>query len=531
MAKPAVQPLPLGTSSFRALRSNGQVYVDKTSLVLKMAERRGGKYFLSRPRRFGKSLLISTFESLFRNGLDDFQGLFIESAWNDGTYPVVRLDLSRVKDCGTAELFESAFHGYLKAAFQPAGFSPDDGNNIPFMIQFGLWLESLPANSLVLLIDEYDAPLTEVLNDEPLFLKIRAILSAFFAALKSCDGCLRFFFMTGITRLSNTSIFSAFNSLNDISLDPGYGTLLGYTEEEVRHCFSPWIACAAQSLQTSEEKVLAELRAYYDGFCFDEEASSNVYCPWSVLSFLDNPKRGFQNYWYGTGGRSTVLMQFLKGHSLIDPAQYGKERAVRLEILRSSNQYNEQGLEALLTQTGYLTIRRMTSSGLAVLGYPNQEVALSMARLYSDELLKSSSFEPLDGPSVPEILSSGSLPDVIALFNRAMNAIDSQRYPVRDEASARAYLQVLLLGASLKPRIEVHSALGRSDLEISVGPRHWVFELKFAKASDSPEKLLGEAIEQMRSRRYGEERPGSEMIRAALVFSEKERRFSLWKQA
>ena len=289
-----MKTLPLGRSTFATLRARNEIYVDKTDLIYQLA-RFDSKIFLARPRRFGKSLLISTLESLFKYGLRDFKGLAIEKLWNDKTYQVVRLDLSEIKEFSTADEFKLKFHDKLITKFSAAGFQYKNNDSL-VMTQLSEWLSLQEPSCLVVLIDEYDAPLTSCLDDPSLFKIVRSTMSELFLTLKSNEGCLRFFFMTGITKFSNTSIFSAFNNLQDISLYPTYGTLLGYTEEEIRFFFEDYLIRAADRLHLTEQQILEQLRENYDGFSFDMDVSTHVYCPWSVLNFLNYPEMGFQNY-------------------------------------------------------------------------------------------------------------------------------------------------------------------------------------------------------------------------------------------
>ena len=523
-----MQALPLGTSDFSSLRVNNEIYVDKTNLVFQLAQHRG-KIFLARPRRFGKSLLVSTFESLFKKGLKDFHGLAIEKLWQDKTYPVVRLDFSELKEFETAEQFAANFLETLRVKFSSAGFSCESQE--PFLIlKLSDWFSSLAPSSLVILIDEYDAPLTACLDRPELFKSVRSLMSQFFLTLKATEGCQRFFFMTGITKLSNTSIFSAFNNLQDISLDVRYGTLLGYTEDEIAACFSCYLDRAAEALHLPGESLTAQLREQYDGFSFDRRAQTHVYCPWSVLNFLAKPSEGFQNYWFSSGGQPTVLMKHLSRHALSQPMSYGESKTVRLSDLNASRQYEEISLDVLLAQAGYYTIGEVTDDQYVFLGYPNQEVAVSMAQLYADELLKGKRLRKQGQPSIRDVLSEGSTDEVIEQLNHVVQAIDYQSYPIVDEASCRAYLQVLLIGAAMMPRVEVHNALGRSDMEVQAGTRHWVFEFKFANDDAKTKSLLNAAIEQIKTRRYGAQSPNQELIRIALVFSSKQRKFTAWQQ-
>ncbi len=526
----AQMSLPLGTSDFSVLRGTNEIYIDKTALIYELAGFGRGKILLSRPRRFGKSLLVSTFESLFKHGLRDFKGLAIESLWNDKTYDVVHLDFSLLKDFQSIESFLTLFDQMLNRVSYESGLDMGPSSTDP-IDRFTTFLSRQSASSLVLLIDEYDAPLTAHLNAPELFDLVRMYLSRFYSAIKSYEGCLRFFFMTGITKINRTEIFNNFNIIQDITLDPMYGTLLGFTEEEILNSFGAYLERAQSALGLTRTELLDQLRDNYDGFSFDELTQTHVYCPWSVLNFLDNPWDGFQNYWFESGGQPTVLMKYLANHSLEDPSFYVAPKQIHISELSASQQYDDVSAYALLTQAGYLTIKSVKSNKIAILGYPNREVSSSMAQLYANELLKGQLLDAPNEPTLSEVLASGSAEEVIARFNRVLNAIDYQRYPIKDEASCRAHLQMYLLGADMMPKVENHTALGRSDMEVEAGNRHWVFEFKFAETDDDADRLLAEAFEQVQSRRYGETPHGKELLRVALVFSAQQRKFAVWEFA
>ena len=527
-----LKPLPLGSSDFATLRLRDQIYVDKTTLIYEIASK-AEKFFLSRPRRFGKSLLISTFESLFKNGLRDFKGLAIERLWKDtGTYKVVRLDFSEAKNFQNLDEFYLQFKGILLAAFKPHGFHYDLNAVETLCTQLSAWLKTIPLNSLVLLIDEYDAPLTACLSNTDLFEEVRDELSNFYAIIKSNDAAVRFFFMTGITKFSKTSIFSELNMLTILTMDPMFGTLLGYTEEELKHYFKGYLDRACEVLNCSEEDLLLQLRTNYDGFCFDEDASTHVYAPWSTLNFLNRPSRGFQNYWYESAGNPTALQQYLKSHSLREPKDYFKPKFVSIPVLQATATDSAHIDDlVLLTQAGYLTIKEVGTDSFLV-GYPNKEVADSLAWLYRDRLLSSQSVDQLGAMHLRSDLLQGNADSVIRQINKLFLAADYKKYPVTDETTCRNYMQLFLtLGAYVRTYAELHNALGRSDLELETADLHWVFEIKFLrKESDKEgERLLDEAVDQIRERHYGEaDLSGKKLIRVAVVFSEKERQFINW---
>lgn len=525
--------LSISTSSFSELRRFHQIYVDKTELIYSLACRRG-KFFLTRPRRFGKSLLVSTLESLFRDGLKWFKGLAIEPLWRDTAYKVVRFDFLKLKNFQTLDEFRENFYQRLEATFAPYGFKYDPTRNLKFSIQWGVWLQQQKESSFVLLIDEYDAPLCATLEKSELFAAVRSELASFYGEIKSNDQVFRFVFITGITKFNQTGIFSELNDFTDITLDTAYGALLGYTEEEVKRYFGYFLERAQRKLGMTPEKLLRELTDYYDGFCFDEQASIRVFNPWSLMQFLQSPARKFQNYWIETGGLMTVLLKYFKSHSLKNPAQFQEEKKLTKAALTASTDEKNISDIALLTQTGYLTIKKFRGGNFYV-GYPNREVADAMASLYSELLLSGKQLDDVDAGDIDEVLATGTDDDVVGQFNRVFAALDYLNYPVTNESVCRGYLFVLLQGAQLYAKLEVHNAYGRSDLEVDAGDRHWVFELKFlaktgGAADEKTARLLTEAAEQMRSKHYGEEdRSGRQLKRLALVFSEEKRQFTAWQ--
>ena len=207
----------------------------------------------------------------------------------------------------------------LLREFRTAGFVFDSESPDDVIGQLDSWMWALPNVSLVILIDEYDAPLTATLHEPQLFALVQSLINRFFLTIKSCSASLRFFFMTGVTKLSNAGIFSGFNILEDISSDAEFGTLLGFTEDEIKENFGPWLERAAGALGLTQQAVLEALRTNYGGFCFDRKASTHVFCPWSVLNFLNRPAQGFQNYWFASGGHSSLLVELLRGRPLENP--------------------------------------------------------------------------------------------------------------------------------------------------------------------------------------------------------------------
>ena len=521
-----LQPLPIGTSDFSALRSAGQTYEDKTEFVYELASERQ-KYFLARPRRFGKSLLISTFETLFRDGLKNFEGLKIEKLWKEvKTYSVVRLDFSRLKSTDTED-FDSLLAEYLSHRFSAVGFT-ESARGGSILNQLEAFLKKLPDSSLVVLIDEYDAPLTTVINDQFGFARVREALSAFYALLKSNDRVIRFLFLTGIITFNKLSIFSELNNLNDISLSPRYGSLLGYTHIELKEYFSEYLVRASKLLGLDEVRLLDDLTKQYDGFCFEETARQKVFAPWSLLKFMAEPERGLKNYWFESGGKSSVLIQYMKTHILSNPKDYAKTKSIALSHLSGSSDVDGLSDVGLLTQAGYLTIKNVEYE-TAFVGYPNREVSSSMAQLYTEQILDGRNLVQVGASDVIRELFNGNAEAVFQLLNKAFLSIDYKNYPVRDESSVRALAQVFLSCFGLEPSIEVHNNKGRSDLEVRAGITHWVFEFKVVREGESSEKRLEEAISQVLRQNHGKQHHVQELIRMVLIYSLQGRKFVKWQ--
>lgn len=440
--------LPIGISDFSILRQEKRIYVDKT-VALDELVREQGFYFLSRPRRFGKSLLISSIESLFRDGVKYFKGLYIEKKWHDRCYPVIHLDFSTCSEFLSIEEFKCDFLRMVKDAVAVAGidFPPkdqEDPDSTPARFKRIFYRKDLP--HIVLLIDEYDAPLNSCLHDRHLFELVKNELNKFYAVIKQCSSKFRLVFIAGICRYKNLGIFSGVNFMTDISLSPEFGTLLGYTREELQKYFASYIEHAACVLGRSRAQCLDEMASHYDGYCFDRQASTHVFSPWSVLNFLKDPKAGFRNYWYDSAGRPSMLLNYIKSHNLKDPVFYGSDQRISEYKLDSS-----QGLEdiddvSLLVSTGYLTIKSSDQgSKVFTVNYPNAEVAYSLSALYLEELFGKNADTKIE-TSALTLFSTYSPDEIIKRLNTTFASIDYARYPVKDEAVLRSFVRIYLIG-------------------------------------------------------------------------------------
>ena len=326
--------LPLAIDYFASLRDKGKIYVDKTDLIAKMVEI-DAPVFVARPRRFGKSLLCSTLAELFANGTKNFKGLAIESLWKDDTYPVLYLSFANCPVGEDNANFDSLMYSMIYCSFaspavtqslQNAGVNFTDCAQLSSGSAAQLLFNALSQYHLktnkqfVILIDEYDHLLNQVIGNQTSFKQRLEWMTGFFRVIKGLYelGCLRFLFLTGITRYQHTSIFSGFNNLEDLSFDPRFCTLFGYTEEEIKQNFSPYIEYGSKLLGMSFEEYFDRLRYEYDGYSFGNTRDSiKVYNPWSILNSCSALAKGdlsviFDDFWTKSGGFSSFLVNFIK---------------------------------------------------------------------------------------------------------------------------------------------------------------------------------------------------------------------------
>ena len=535
--------LPLGRSSFETIRMCGLTYVDKTELIDELAFCRGF-YFFAHPRRFGKSLLLSTFASLFEHGLEYFKGLAIESLWKDEKrYKVVRLDFSSIKGARDAEEFRKLLRAQLDVTFGQFGFKYVPHPCLSFFDQLGEWMEGEPRFSYVLLIDEYDAPLTAALEEPELFADVGRELSAFYEAVKKNGGLWRFFFVTGITKLPQSGIFDSLNFVIDISFSGRFATLAGFTEAEIRENFPPHLERAAKALSLSADEVVGRIEENYGGYLFDTlegvpHEPVRVASPWAVLNFLKKPGEGFIPYWSQSGGTASVLKRYLKGPVFQDPREYFEPKLEDTLALKSGSPWWGSFNKIFLTQSGYLTIKKAYGPVLA-LDYPNADVALSMADPYCENLFGYEEGFDIRG-AIWRAAVAGNADALIAALNQAFLAGKPDTYPATDAEECLGLSVLFLRDASfyalpVPPDDGPDGGKENKATAITFEAKdfRWMLELRFLAASDPESKekeLLDQACSQIADRQQGEN-SRKELVRVAAVFSEKEHSFTLWKSA
>ncbi len=346
--------LPVGIQDFETIISERYTYVDKTELIYQIITQ-GKPYFLSRPRRFGKSLLISTFHALFSGRRDLFEGLWIDqSDWNWEVYPIIRLDMSIINNRSPEMLERALIHALNEIASQfrltLVGETSSD-----YLSDLIKQLVLTQNQKVVVIIDEYDRALIDNIEEIEVVKKNREILRQFYTVLKAQDEYLRFIFLTGVTKFSKVSVFSGLNNLNDLTLLNHFSTLLGYTRQELEHYFAEDIAELAQKRKLNVDECYALIKEWYNGYQFSDEGSL-VFNPFSVLRLLHGQK--FSAHWFETG-TPTFLIKLIQKREfdLIDLEQYEMSDAGF-----STFEIEELATIPLLYQTGYLTIKRYDST-------------------------------------------------------------------------------------------------------------------------------------------------------------------------
>jgi hypothetical protein len=478
-----IRKLPVGIQDFESIRTEDFVYVDKTASIYRLVNE-GRPYFLGRPRRFGKSLLISTLKAYFLGKKELFEGLAIaelEKEWTE--YPVFHLDMNLESYTGLASL-ESALGANLRPLEKKWG--KDTEEETPATRFAGLIRRAYEqtGRKVVILIDEYDKPLINTMEDSETHDAMRKALKGFYGVLKSADAYLRFVMLTGVTKFSQVSIFSDLNHLNDISMDKQYATICGISESELEHTFKPELLALANEIGETYEDTLVEMKKRYDGYHFSNE-SEGMYNPFSVLNTLS--KRYFADYWFKTG-TPTFLVNLLKKENF-DIRNLDGDITIPA---RSINDYRVDGNNPvpILYQSGYLTIKGYKKQFDAyILGFPNEEVEYG----FLNELLPayvpySEVLSDFFAGKFVEDLQEGKVDSFMTRLRAFFAGIP---YELNDKTE-RYYQTVFYLVFKLMGQFveaEQRSAAGRADAIVITADTVYVFEFKLSGNASAEEAL------------------------------------------
>ena len=536
------------TGSFKNFYENNRIYIDKTEYLYRMlVDNPLERIFVSRPRRFGKSLTLDTVATLFESGVDPyFKGTWIYDKWTEPTYPVFRLnlieypkdDLIEFKRRLIKDISNFAFLNKIKNYFED--FSPTGS------LKSLLEALAIEHRKIVLLIDEYDCQLTANINNKKIYDSFQEFLREFYGIIKG-KYAIRFLGVTGVTRLKDVSIFSVGSDINDITNDSAYSQMIGFTRDEIKKYYIDYLKLAASCENNCSvdkvtdaqiESMLDMMAQNYDGYCFDEFYKKKVFSTWSVNKFFQNIVKNkfvdFGEYWYDNGGLPSSLVNYLKTHELniFDYLDKNKSLKVTDDDFKNPTSLTTIDQNVLMCQTGYLTLRSsLNDSNIIALGIPNGEIYKALNKLLAAKFFKGTIDVTNDANE--NILDVGSVEDIISLLNTMVNTVSYDAYPLNSESSVQNYVKAYLLGAKQNVSSEVHQAKGRADLMIENNKSRIVIEVKYAKDETETRKKLNEAVEQIKTRDYGNIVPRKdELLRIAAVFNAdpKIRAFTLSQQ-
>ena len=520
------------TGSFIDFTLENFIYVDKTEYIPKLVKLK--RVFISRPRRFGKSLTLDTIATLFETGVEPyFKGTWIYDKWTEPTYPVLRLNFLDL-DKYSLDLFKQKLNSIITAFAQDINLKgykekvePED------TIYFLLDELRKEKRQIVILIDEYDCQMTANINNETLYKQFQEKIKSIYDTIKN-KWPIKFLGITGVTRLKDVEIFSIGSDIRDITNASAYSQMIGFTRDEIKKYYIDYLKLAASYenncnvnnvTEAQIESLLDRLAKNYDGYCFDEDYEKKVFSTWSVNTFLqsvvDKKKVQFGEYWYDNGGLPSILVNYLKTHELNIFEYLDKDKFLKVssDDFKNPTALTTINQNVLMCQTGYLTLRSdLNKTSTVALGIPNGEIYKALNRLLANNIFKGNTDITDDyGRSLLEV---GTVDDIINLFNSALNSVSYDNYPIVSESSVQNMLKLYLLGAHQKVLSEVHEAKGRADLVVNTDNRRIVFEFKYAKNETEAKSKLLDAVEQIKTRDYGNIVPKkTELLRIAAVFN------------
>ena len=514
---------PVGIQDFEKLRQEGAIYIDKTDLIYNLSR----KYyvFLSRPRRFGKSLLSSTLKYYFQGRKDLFQGLAIEQLEQEWTeYPVLHFDLSTAKNrdlAGIRSELERQLREY-ETIYGKDEENDSPGQQLAYLINAA---HKQTGKKTVVIIDEYDAPMLDVLHEDERMAEVRKIMQEFYAPLKACDADLRFVFITGITKFSQLSIFSVINNLTNVSMLPEFSAICGITEEELHTVFEEDIAMLAEEYECTPEEMRQQLKERYDGYHFSDK-SADIYNPFSLLKAFD--QKMLNDYWFESGTPTYLIRQMQRFQTDI----------LSLDNVSATAPDFDQPTEGmtdalpLLYQSGYLTIKDYNRKlNLFTLGIPNNEVRVGLTAnllpLYTyPSTYRTSSF----AMQFHEAIYYEDLEKALVAMRAYLAGIpypEGGKEILEDMEKCEYYYETIfyLMFSFMNRHIQtqVKTCRGRADMVMYTAKAIYVFELKINKTAQ-------EALEQIDKKGYmiPYTADGRKLVKCGISFSTQTRTIEDW---
>ena len=515
----ALKLYPVGIQTFERIRKENKLYIDKTEYIYRMTHSGGCYFFLGRPRRFGKSLLVSTFESYFSGKKELFEGLAIEKLeqeWME--YPVLHFDMSGGKHMEKEQL-EDYLSNRLEAEERKWGITHTKRGANDRLTELITTAYEISGKQVVVLIDEYDAPMLDVAHDKETLDVLRNVMRNFFSPLKMCEPMLRFVFLTGITKFSQVSIFSELNNIKNISLDDEYAGVCGITKEELLTQMSEDIDVLAEALEMTREETIAKLKENYDGYHFSP-ASPDVFNPYSLLNCFDD--KNFGAYWFSSG-TPTYLINMLRKFKVL-PAKIGRSLA-RSSAFDAPTE-NLKTITPLLYQSGYITIKGYDKmSQLFTLDLPNKEIKVGLFESLLPYYLEGMYAEEGDVAiaQMSVLIRQGDMDGALRLFQEFLGTV-----PYCNNTNYEGhYQQVLFIIFTLLTHfvvdVEVHTPNGRVDVVMETEDTLYLIELKLNKSAQS-------AMQQINLKQYGQRfaRCGKPIVKVGVNFDAKKGNIEDW---
>jgi len=492
-----MKKLPLGIQTFSKIIEGNYIYIDKTREILDLIN--GGQYFfLSRPRRFGKSLLLSTLKEIFSGNKELFAGLYIYDKIQWETYPVIHLDFSLIPRDTDKRLKQGLIDKLRDTALRYNIELLRKDYDTSFNELIGRLSEKFNKKA-VILIDEYDKPIIDHITDREKANKNREILRDFYTMLKGSDEYIKFVLLTGVSKFSKVSIFSGLNNLMDITLDNRFSTMLGITEEELLKYFPENIRELSIKDEVTEERILKDIKYWYNGYSWD--GVNFLYNPFSLLNLFATQK--FGNFWFKTG-TPTFLMNLLREYKIEIPEI---ENVTVSEYILDSYDIEDLDINSLLLQTGYLTIKEIIKHNRLItykLSYPNFEVKESLINYILADFLNTQ--VPVIQPlhiRMADALKNDNLEEFSKLIKSLMAGIPSKLH-LKREAYYQSVFYMILSLMGVRIDLELLTDKGIVDGVIEFLDKIYVVEFKYGKSGSKMNKLLDDAIKQIKERKYYE---------------------------
>ncbi|MGV8095563.1 MAG: AAA family ATPase [Mangrovibacterium sp.] len=508
-----MKKLPIGIQDYEKLIRNDCVYADKTAYIHHLLKSGGETFFLSRPRRFGKSLLLSTIKALMEGRKELFEGLYIYDKINWESYPVILLDMGSLVS-SSADGLELSLAEELKLQARIQELSLTTTHPVSMFKELIITLYEKTGKQAVLLVDEYEKPIIDAIDDPQQAGQIREFLRNFYTVIKTISPYLRLTVLTGVSKISQVSIFSGLNNLYDITMDREYAGICGYTQAELEDCFYGYIDQLAKQGQTNREEILGKIRKWYDGYSWD--GKTFVYNPFSVLIMFQRGQ--FAAHWFATG-TPTFLLKLMQERNDLSPVL--EEEMIQYVGFTDQQSLEKLALVPLLFQTGYLTVKSIDNDEVYHLVIPNLEVRAALTQsLLAYATGESGSEVRLFARYIYDHFAQGNVEGAIERLRTLFASITYTAH-VPYEVHYHALFQLTMKLIGIHHQAEVLTDRGRIDSVLQFPDRTYVIELKYAHDEQGLNQALDDALRQIKEKGYYEpyRQPGKPLHLVAIAFT------------